>query len=77
MATSSTHRFRQLPRDSGAGRSVWAQVRSGLVGLVGALARERELRRSMRLLASFDDQMLRDIGLTRGDIERAVRFGRD
>ena len=30
----------------------------------------------MKELASLDERMLRDIGLTRWDVERAVRFGR-
>jgi uncharacterized protein YjiS (DUF1127 family) len=31
----------------------------------------------MRELATLDDYMLHDIGLTRSDIEREVRFGRN
>jgi uncharacterized protein YjiS (DUF1127 family) len=31
----------------------------------------------MNELRSLDDYMLKDIGLTRGDLERAVRFGRN
>ena len=30
----------------------------------------------MATLSSWDDHMLRDIGLIRGDVERMVRFGR-
>ena len=33
-------------------------------------------RRDARLLAHADDHMLRDIGITRSQIDRAVRFGR-
>ena len=77
MATSSTHRFTLAARGTAAAGSVWAQVRSGLVGLLQALARERELRRSLRELATLNDYMLHDIGLTRSDIDRAVRFGRN
>jgi uncharacterized protein YjiS (DUF1127 family) len=77
MATSSTHRFTHAARGTAAAGSVWAQVRSGLVGLIQALARELELRRAMRELATLDDYMLHDIGLTRSDIEREVRFGRN
>jgi uncharacterized protein YjiS (DUF1127 family) len=77
MATPSTHRLAPMAHGGGAGRSVWAVVRAGLAWLIATLAREREIRRSMRLLATFDDYMLHDIGITRGDIERVVRFGRD
>jgi uncharacterized protein YjiS (DUF1127 family) len=44
--------------------------------LVAALARELAARRAMRSLASLDDRMLRDIGLDRGQIDHAVRRGR-
>src|SRR5688572_29209524 len=33
-------------------------------------------RRDARLLAQVDEHMLRDIGITRSEIDRAVRFGR-
>jgi uncharacterized protein YjiS (DUF1127 family) len=62
---------------NGSGRSGRTAIRAGLAALIHGLAREREIRRSMRELRSLDDRMLHDIGLTRGDIERAVRFGRD
>jgi uncharacterized protein YjiS (DUF1127 family) len=45
--------------------------------VIAAIEREREVRRLMEELASLDDRTLRDIGLTRGDLGRAVRFGRD
>lgn len=38
--------------------------------------RERAYRRSMKQLGDLDDYMLKDIGLTRGEIENAVRRGR-
>jgi uncharacterized protein YjiS (DUF1127 family) len=43
----------------------------------GVVAREARVRREMRHLAEFNDYMLRDIGITRTDIEGAVRRGRD
>jgi uncharacterized protein YjiS (DUF1127 family) len=45
--------------------------------LIEGFAREARVRRDMKRLAEFDDDMLRDIGLTRSDIESAVRHGRD
>ena len=38
--------------------------------------REIRLRRSVRELSSFDDAMLRDVGLDRSGVEDAVRHGR-
>jgi uncharacterized protein YjiS (DUF1127 family) len=69
-----------------AGRSqVGAPRPQSLVGnlLAGArwlavgLAKELAARRAMRSLASLDDRMLRDIGLERGQIDHAVRQGRE
>jgi uncharacterized protein YjiS (DUF1127 family) len=42
-----------------------------------AIAREMRLRRDMQRLAEYDDYMLRDIGITRMDIEGVIRRGRD
>jgi uncharacterized protein YjiS (DUF1127 family) len=38
---------------------------------------EIEVRRSLREVQGFDDKMLRDIGLQRGGIEHALRYGVD
>jgi uncharacterized protein YjiS (DUF1127 family) len=67
----------------------WSRVRGSLqlhalpsslmVGarwLVAALSQELAARRAMHSLASLDDRMLRDIGLERGQIDHAVRQGR-
>jgi uncharacterized protein YjiS (DUF1127 family) len=45
--------------------------------LIEGAARELRVRRDMDRLAEFDDRMLRDIGLTRSEIEGVVRRGRD
>ena len=50
-----------------------AAVRSARV--VHELAARRCLRRAIRELHRFDDRTLRDIGVTRGEIESAVREG--
>ena len=44
--------------------------------IVAALAQELAVRRGMQSLASLDDRLLRDIGLERGQIDFAVRHGR-
>ena len=36
-----------------------------------------ERRRARKLIGQMDDRMLRDIGIHRGDTERAIRQGRD
>lgn len=40
------------------------------------LAAERRRRRAIRELQQFDDNTLADIGISRGEIEYAVRHGR-
>jgi uncharacterized protein YjiS (DUF1127 family) len=42
-----------------------------------ALASEVRIRRDRRQLMLMSDHMLKDIGLTRAQIDRAVRYGRD
>ena len=37
----------------------------------------RELARAMATLSQMDDRSLRDIGISRGDIGRAARYGRE
>lgn len=40
-------------------------------------AREVEITDAIRYLKACNDRELRDMGITRGEIERAVRFGKD
>jgi uncharacterized protein YjiS (DUF1127 family) len=40
------------------------------------IAARRRLRRAVKEMMALDDRMLRDIGLSRSDIELAARFGR-
>jgi uncharacterized protein YjiS (DUF1127 family) len=54
-----------------------AAVMRGIMLLIAAIANELRIRRDMRQLAAMDDQMLKDIGLRRGEIEYCVRYGRD
>lgn len=50
---------------------------SRIKSLFAALMHEIEIRRALRDVSSLDDTMLHDIGLTPGNIEGAVRCGRD
>lgn len=46
-----------------------------LVRLIEKIRFELEVRRSLREIQTFDDKMLRDIGLQRGGIEHVLRNG--
>jgi uncharacterized protein YjiS (DUF1127 family) len=51
-------------------------VTTGLMRwLIEKIRFELEVRRSLREVQTFDDKMLRDIGLQRGGIEHALRNG--
>ena len=45
--------------------------------IAAAVGAELRIRRDTRQLMAMSDYMLKDIGLTRADIARAVREGRD
>jgi uncharacterized protein YjiS (DUF1127 family) len=55
----------------------WAHLLTGMARVAGATVAEYRARRAARYLTGFDDLMLRDIGIGRGEIERVVRAGRD
>jgi uncharacterized protein YjiS (DUF1127 family) len=63
---------------AGAGRrqSLLGSMAAASRYVAAALAKELAARRAMRSLASLDDRLLRDIGLDRGQIDHAVRQGR-
>jgi uncharacterized protein YjiS (DUF1127 family) len=52
------------------------ESRSFLAWIAEVVVREFRVRRDMRVLASFDEAALHDIGLTRGSMEGALRYGR-
>src|SRR5262249_33594468 len=55
----------------------WVRVLASRgVRLVRSLATERSLRGAIFELQQYDDQTLADMGVTRGEIESAVRNGR-
>jgi uncharacterized protein YjiS (DUF1127 family) len=56
-----------------AARSVGA----AMAGAWRAYRHHREVARATRLLTEMDDRSLQDIGLSRADIGRATRYGRD
>jgi uncharacterized protein YjiS (DUF1127 family) len=69
----------RVPEHSTGGRrhaAVLGAVGSFVCWLAEAVAREYRLRRDMRRLEGLSDFLLSDIGLSRGAIEGAVRYGR-
>jgi uncharacterized protein YjiS (DUF1127 family) len=50
---------------------------AALARLIAAVLREHRARRTMRQLMELNNHLLRDIGLSRGEIEHVVRLGRD
>jgi uncharacterized protein YjiS (DUF1127 family) len=48
----------------------------GMNRVFARVLRWRRRRRDARRLMALDDRMLRDVGLSRGEVERAVRGGR-
>jgi hypothetical protein len=65
------------PRPQSLVGNLLAGLLAGARWLAVGLAKELAARRAMRSLASLDDRMLRDIGLERGQIDHAVRQGRE
>ena len=48
-----------------------------LKALITSLVHEWRIYRSIEQLRAFDDHMLKDIGVTRLEIDTVVRYGRD
>ena len=68
-------RLRRAPGSSRLGASLLA----GLSGLLSCVLHRLEIARQRRQLARLDDYMLRDIGLSRADVEPEIKkpFWRD
>jgi uncharacterized protein YjiS (DUF1127 family) len=56
--------------------SLWSIVVSATQRLFEQLAHRRVVRRDLNSLMEFDDRQLADIGLNRGELLHAVRYGR-
>ncbi len=71
-----TLRFDATPATAPAPRSIAGQLLRGLHNAAGGLVREMRIRRDMRHLESLSDNILSDIGISRGQITNALRQGR-
>lgn len=60
-----------IDRHRRSGRNGW------IFRLVGNIRDRIEIGRVRRRLSAFDDNLLKDIGISRGDIDRVVRHGRE
>jgi uncharacterized protein YjiS (DUF1127 family) len=65
-----------LPRLDAEPTTLIARLARMPANLLAAAAARRRLRRELDQLYGMDARTLADIGLHRGDIERAVRSGR-
>jgi uncharacterized protein YjiS (DUF1127 family) len=68
-----------VARTLGASRQMGGRAATWLMASIRAWAQIRRHHREVALLESFDERMLRDVGLTRADVEwaAATRFWRD
>jgi uncharacterized protein YjiS (DUF1127 family) len=66
----------QRPRSSPRPRQLAAKLGMILRAWLMAAARWYRIRRAIHEVAQRDDRMLKDIGIHRSEIERAVRCGR-
>ena len=58
---------------SRVGSVILRRVADGIAAALAAVVKEIRARRAMHELASMGEDMLRDIGLTRDDVEHVVR----
>ena len=56
--------------------SLWSAALSAVEQLFERLEHRRTVRRDLDRLMEFDDRELADIGLSRGELIHAVRYGR-
>lgn len=52
------------------------QISDGVDSMTNRIRRRIEVNRNKRLLSELPDHILRDIGITRGEINAVARYGR-
>jgi uncharacterized protein YjiS (DUF1127 family) len=72
---SSTFLQPRVSRADHNGGSLWAALFSPIRRPFAWMERELRIHRDVKLLMSFDDRALADIGLSRGEVLYAVRHG--
>lgn len=73
MQTARNFRSQFIANRLGAALAAFARW-SGLKALVAALRRRLHQRRTLKALSQLDDRLLRDIGVSRADIEATAAF---
>ncbi len=68
--------LRRQSRRGGIARYAITRLLAVLKRMKAAIQAELAARRASEELAGMNDRMLRDLGITRGEIERAVRRSR-
>ena len=71
------HTTRSRPDARGRVPGPISRIGSEIRTLANAFVRWRRYRRNLNDFYRMDDRTLADLGLTRGDLERAVRYGRE
>lgn len=71
------HSFTVSSRPARTGQAVAATMAARLIARIAASRRAAANRRAARVMREFDAHMLKDIGLTRDDLRRTLRDGRD
>lgn len=66
----------QAPHARSGTRSPWTRLPSAIRRQLLRIRHQRQIRRDVNRLLDMDDSMLKDIGLTRGDVVHAARYGR-
>ena len=69
--------WRGTDRGHASGIGPWPRMLAAVRASLHAFAERRRVRRAEAELQGLDDRMLKDIGLTRGEIGRASRHGHD